>query len=125
MIEDVKQDPRFAGDVAERVGYAPTSLIAVPLVSDGESLGVLEVLDRPQRPEATLQQTNLLAMFADQASIALELLGHAQRARTILAGDDETGVVARIVESLLRVSDAKRERGLRLLEDFDALLKLS
>ena len=51
--------------------------MAVPLLHDESALGVLEVLDRQSR--FTLQEMELLGLFASQAAIALDLL---QRART-------------------------------------------
>jgi len=45
-IADVVADPRFERQTAERTGYVPRSLLAVPLV-DGEGIiGVMEWLDR-------------------------------------------------------------------------------
>jgi GAF domain-containing protein len=45
-IADVAADPRFERQTAERTGYVPRSLLAVPLV-DGEGIiGVMEWLDR-------------------------------------------------------------------------------
>jgi len=45
-IADVATDPRFGRETAERTGYVPRSLLAVPLV-DGEGvIGVMEWLDR-------------------------------------------------------------------------------
>lgn len=47
VVDQVQSDPRFARDVAERVGYVPTSLLVVPIVDAGDDvLGVLSVLDR-------------------------------------------------------------------------------
>jgi GAF domain-containing protein len=76
VIEDVAADPRFAKDVAEGTGYVPQGLMAVPLLHDERALGVLEVLDR--QSHFTLQEMELLGLFASQAAIALDLL---QRAR--------------------------------------------
>jgi GAF domain-containing protein len=45
-IADVTTDPRFGRATAERTGYLPRSLLAVPLVDDAGILGVMEVLDR-------------------------------------------------------------------------------
>jgi GAF domain-containing protein len=45
-VDDVRRDPRFASDVAERAGYMPTSLLVVPITGDSAVLGVLSVLDR-------------------------------------------------------------------------------
>jgi GAF domain len=47
VVDDVRSDPRFAHDVAERVGYVPDSLMAVPVVdADDVVLGVVSILDR-------------------------------------------------------------------------------
>ena len=47
VIEDVQSDPRHAKDVAERTGYVPKGLMAVPILHEERALGVLQVLDRP------------------------------------------------------------------------------
>ncbi len=45
-IADVRIDPRFERETAERTGYVPRSLLAVPLVDDDGIIGVMEWLDR-------------------------------------------------------------------------------
>src|SRR5919199_2346329 len=50
VIEDLSKDPRHARDVAEGTGYVPKGLMSVPLLHEERALGVLQVLDRPQRP---------------------------------------------------------------------------
>lgn len=45
-VADVAADPRFERDTAERTGYVPRSLLAVPLVDDEGIIGVMECLDR-------------------------------------------------------------------------------
>ena len=50
-VADVEKDARFARDVAESTEYVPSTILAVPVMSDeGEVSGVIEVLD-PSRPE--------------------------------------------------------------------------
>lgn len=45
-VGNVRDDPRFARDVAEQTHYVPTILMAAPMFEpDGEVLGVLSVLD--------------------------------------------------------------------------------
>ncbi len=39
-------DPRFERTTAERTGYVPRSLLAVPLADEDGTLGVMEFLDR-------------------------------------------------------------------------------
>ena len=45
-IADVARDPRFERTTAERTGYVPRALLAVPLVDETGAIGVMELLDR-------------------------------------------------------------------------------
>ena len=45
-VADVAMDPRFERTTAERTGYVPRSLLAVPLVDEAGIVGVMELLDR-------------------------------------------------------------------------------
>jgi len=122
VLEDLQNDPRFARDVAESTGYVPTSLMAVPLLHDEEVLGVLQVLDRPHRERFSLQEMELLGLFANQAAIALDLLGRARRARAVVEGDSPLAVVARIAASLDGLPDDRRGDALALLHSLERVL---
>ena len=101
VIEDVSEDPRFARDFAETTGYVPRGLMAAPLLHRERAVGVLEVLDRPERSRFSLQEMDLLALFANQAAIALDLLGSARRAKEVLAGGEEKlALVAQVASAL-------------------------
>jgi GAF domain-containing protein len=119
VLEDVGNDPRFARDVAESTGYVPQGLMCVPLLHDEKALGVLNVLDRAS--QFTLEEMELLGLFANQAAIALDLLQRARRAQAVLAesGDD--------AEALARVAALfegdRGEAGLRLLAALEQLLQ--
>ena len=121
VIEELANDPRFAKDVAEDVGYVPEGLMAVPLVRDDNPLGVLEVLDRPRRPEFSLDELELLSMFARQAAIALDVLQRARTARQALEGNEDAAVVARLASTVL-AHEQRREDALQLLAALDRLL---
>jgi GAF domain-containing protein len=71
-IDDVRQDPRFAADVAETTGYVPRSIMAMPLESEQRTFGVIEVLDRRQSGGEGAEDMELLALFARQATLAVE-----------------------------------------------------
>lgn len=116
VLEDVEKDPRFAREAAESTGYVPKGLMAVPLLHEERALGVLEVLDRPQRSRFTLEEMDLLGLFANQAAIALDLLQRARRAQAALeeAGDD-VAVVARLASRVDELPEETRPAGLRLL----------
>ena len=122
VLEDLQNDPRFARDVAESTGYVPTSLMAVPLLHDEEVLGVLQVLDRPHRERFSLQEMELLGLFANQAAIALDLLGRARRARAVVEGESPLAVVARIAASLDGLPDDRRDDALALLRSLERVL---
>jgi GAF domain-containing protein len=122
VLEDVDQDPRFARDAAESTGYVPKGLMAVPLLHDEEALGVLSVLDR--QAKFTLQEMELLGLFASQAAVALDLLQRARRAQAVLAGaDDELAVIARVAAALDALGDEKRQAGVELLRALEATLR--
>jgi len=116
VIEDVSEDPRFARDFAETTGYVPRGLMAVPLLHGERALGVLEVLDRPQRSRFSLQEMDLLALFGNQAAIALDLLRSARRAKEVLeGGENELALVARVASALDTLDPEAHESGTALL----------
>jgi len=121
VIEDVAADPRFAKDVAEGTGYVPQGLMAVPLLHDERALGVLEVLDR--QSHFTLQEMELLGLFASQAAIALDLLQRAREAERALAGDGRLDAVARLASTLSELDEDRRPEAVRLLGALAAVLK--
>ncbi len=122
VIEDVSADPRHARDVAEGTGYVPKGLMTVPLLLEERALGVLSVLDR--QTQFTLEEMDLLGLFANQAAIALDLLQRARRARSALdeEGSEDVAVVARVAAALDGLEGAKREAGLRLLSALEDVL---
>ena len=125
VLEDVTQDPRWGGqEIAERTGYTPKGLMAVPLINDEDSVGVLQVLDRPQETRFSLEEMELLGLFANQAAIALDLLRKARRARALL---DESGTeieaLARLAGQVDQLEGTKRKAGLDLIRSLEELLK--
>jgi GAF domain-containing protein len=70
-LSDVASDPRFDRAAAERTGYVPRSIAAVPLVDRAATVGVLQVLDKRGSPTFSLRDMELLAVFAGQAGAAI------------------------------------------------------
>ncbi|MDX6451299.1 MAG: hypothetical protein QOH16_1348 [Gaiellaceae bacterium] len=122
VIADLQNDVRFAVDVAEKTGYVPKGLMAVPLLHDERVLGVLQVLDRPSNARFSLDEMELLGMFATQAAVALDLLASARRARAALEGKGDISAVARVAAALDRLEEDKREAGLALLRELERVL---
>jgi GAF domain-containing protein len=96
-IADVAADPRFGSDTAQRTGYVPRSLLAVPLVDDDDSLGVLEILDRHDAAGFGLREVELASVFARQATVAIRA--------TRLERDTAT-LIREALRSLLTDADA-------------------
>ena len=123
ILDDVQSDPRFAKDFAAGTGYVPHGLMAVPLLHDERALGVLEVLDRPAQSTFSLQEMELLGLFANQAAIALDLLSRASQAEAVLESDEgELAVVARLAATVAALEDERRAAGLRLLRELAGTL---
>ena len=125
ILEDVRNDPRFAGDVAEDTGYVPSGLMAAPLLHEERALGVLEVLDRPERSHFSLKEMDLLGLFANQAAIAVDLLLRARHAERLLAAPGEGGdleVVARLAAAVVALDEDRRAAGMGLLENLATTL---
>ena len=55
--------------------------MAAPLLHEEGALGVLSVLDRPEQTLFSLQEMELLGLFANQAAIAVDLLLKAREGR--------------------------------------------
>jgi len=123
VLDDVQKDPRHARDVAESTGYVPKGMMAVPLLDEEEVLGVLQVLDRPQRSRFSLQEMELLGLFASQAAIALSLLGSARRARKALEGAGDAAVVAKLAAAVESLEGDKRESAATLISDLARVLR--
>jgi GAF domain-containing protein len=70
-ISDLNNDPRFSRGVAEQTGYVPQTILAVPVETSQQLLGVISLLDRDSRRPGAEQDMALLSLFADQAALAL------------------------------------------------------
>ncbi len=124
VLDDVTADPRFASQAAESTGYVPKAIMAVPLVSGERTLGVLEVLDRPTGERFTMEEADLLGLFAVQAAVALDLLQRSRSARAVLAGGAgaEASVLTRLAAALESAEGPDRATALELLGALERLL---
>lgn len=105
-IEDTSEDPRFAKRIAEKTGYVPKTILAMPLETERRMIGVISVLDREGHPTGTGKDMELLGIFANQAALAIENsrvftdLGHALFEAVAQAADGDD--VGRVLEDVAR-----------------------
>jgi GAF domain-containing protein len=122
LVDDVADADQFARDAAESTGYVPTSIMAAPLIRDGECIGVLEVLDRGSRPREDLGDVELLGMLATEIALGLDMLIRVRRLQAGLApvpgtGDERTTALLQRVAELLPHANATTTRAVtKLLE---------
>jgi GAF domain-containing protein len=96
--------------------------MAAPLLFEEEILGVLEVLDRPERAHFSLQEMDLLGLFANQAAIAVNLLLRARQAERLLEGSGDLAIVSQLAASVNALEEERRAAALRLLRDLTETL---
>jgi signal transduction histidine kinase len=72
VVQDAGNDPRHFSAPADSVGVHVRQLVAVPLVTQGKSLGVLEVMNRATGERYSQDDVDLLMAFAAQSAIAIE-----------------------------------------------------
>ncbi len=144
-LSNVQNDPRFARAAAEKTGYVPKSILAMPLIVEDRVIGVMEVLDKISAPSFGMQDMELLGLFARQAAIAihqsqqLDALNHAflENVRALVSpetavdiqralgtGDaaqyDDVMELARLFQTIALLGNAERKMCLKILETFRA-----
>jgi hypothetical protein len=82
VVQDCRADPDFAAATARRTGYVPYTMLVVPLVRDGQAVGVLTVLDRRDGTSYDIGDLAKGAMFADLALAAMDAEPGARAALT-------------------------------------------
>jgi GAF domain-containing protein len=120
LVDDVSQSPQFAPDAAKSTGYVPRSIMAAPLISHGECLGVLEVLDRGARERGELGDVDLLGLLAAEVGMAVELLSPA--GNTNGSGQLDMPLLQRVAERLPSAPEPVANTLMSLLAMVDTLL---
>ncbi len=99
-LPDVLADPEYEMPEHQRLGGF-RSLLGVPILREGEPIGVFDVVRRDVRPFSR-RQIELLETFADQAVIAIE------NVRLFTELQERTRELARSVEELQALSEVGR-----------------
>ena len=86
-IRDAAADPRWAGQIAERIGYPTTSMLTAPIERRGQIRGVLQVLNK-RDGAFTRRDEEFARTLAEQIGRALDYT-------TLRGGDAERGLSLR------------------------------
>ena len=89
VIEDVTKCEFFSGQVDQISGCSTRSIICVPLVFGGRTVGVIEVVN-PKNLEG--DPLPLLSIIADYAAIAVENMRRYREIQNLAIHDDLTGL---------------------------------
>ena len=76
LISDVSKDPRWYKEISESVGFETRSIACVPMKVDGETIGVVEIIDKEDGSPIQNEDMITLTVFAELASKAI---GNAQK----------------------------------------------
>lgn len=113
VVDDLSSNDTFARDLAESTEYVPNALMAVPLIDNGEVLGVLEVLDPVTQSRADLAELDLLVLFAAQAATAV---------RMVLAQRSRQEAESAALRAVAQLTPSDRAAGLQLIDAMRELL---
>ncbi len=72
LVPDCSKDPRFFKAADEKSKFVTRNIIAVPLVARGETIGVVEVLNRLGGGTFTQDDMALLQALAHQSAVAIQ-----------------------------------------------------
>ncbi|HSM94177.1 MAG TPA: sensor domain-containing diguanylate cyclase [Anaeromyxobacteraceae bacterium] len=111
LVQDAARDPRFAPQYDAATGQVTGSLIAVPLVSKGRALGVIEVVSGRGERELTPEDLATVQALADHAAIAIENAQAFERIRDLTIVDEHTGLFnTRHLKRVLEAEVVRSER---------------
>jgi GAF domain-containing protein len=135
-LSDVERDARFGRTAAEQTGFVPRSLVAVPLLDDEGTIGVLEVLDKRDGAGFDLRDVELASVFARQATVAIRASRLERDVRTLVhdtlsrlaagdasdgAGSADSATIAAIVADVTRELDSDDDPLWRLADEIARL----
>jgi GAF domain-containing protein len=114
VLEDVREDPRFAADFAQSTGYLPKGIMTAPILGDDGPLGVISVLDRPRRAEFSLVEVELLERFCHLVALALP---------AEVIGAPEGAPITELTAAVAALPPRRRAAAERLVDALTALLE--
>jgi PAS domain S-box-containing protein len=72
IVNDVSKDKRFSGKADKSTSFVTKSILAVPLLSKGRLIGVVEAINKELNGEFLAQDQEAFEVFGSQAAVAIE-----------------------------------------------------
>jgi Nif-specific regulatory protein len=85
IVNDAQNDTRFYPEIAEKIGFPTTSILAVPMRVRDKLVGVIEILNKRGGKKFTEEDLQWLEMFSTQAAIAVQNARSFQQVRNELS----------------------------------------
>jgi sigma-B regulation protein RsbU (phosphoserine phosphatase) len=84
LVNDTQSDPRFLGQIDARSGYVTSQVLCIPLRADGQTIGAMQLLNKPEGFNSRdADFVGLLAHFAATAIQGERLRQEAESARLL------------------------------------------
>ncbi|MHB8595518.1 MAG: GAF domain-containing protein [Ktedonobacteraceae bacterium] len=97
-ITDVQQDPQWVQGIGQRLGYAPKTMLAMPLLLHNNVIGVLQIMDKDDGTPFSAGDMTTLGLFAQLAAVTIaqssRILSLSVLMQTLLKDQDQQGDVA-------------------------------
>ena len=123
-VSNARNDPRHATEIGQSVGHVPDTILCVPLYYNDGIIGVMELMDKQGAPSFGASDIDSLALFANQAAVAIEQ-SRAQRDLGMLLGNllavtgDGTSVAQGDLGERVRAFAGDLERDLTYRQSLD------
>lgn len=102
FIPDVNDSPHFNRKVDLHTGFITRSIICLPLIIRGKSLGVIEIVNVEDMKIFELEDFPILTILADYAAIAIENSRYVDKIKKMSITDEYTGLYnARYLHQIL------------------------
>ena len=120
-IADVQQDPQWAQGIGQTLGYAPKTMLAMPLLLRDNVIGVLQLMDKDDSTPFSAADMATLGLFAQQAAVAIaqsrRILSLSALMQMLLKGQDQQG--DRVMQARAFVTDTEESA------EYQDILKLA
>lgn len=72
IVTDPYKDKRFFQNIDKQTGFVTKTILAVPLLSKGKILGIIEAINKKDKESFNDEDLSLVSSYAEHAAIALE-----------------------------------------------------